>query len=82
MLMSAFFYASLYLAVRQSIKNMSVAEVAFLRAVLAVAMMLPRGHLQPQLLHCTARKQGRPAGRCCHARHGGMNAPGAEGPTR
>lgn len=41
MLMAAFFYASLYLAVRQSIKNLSVAEVAFFRAGLAAAMMLP-----------------------------------------
>ncbi len=41
MLMAAFFYASLYLAVRQSIKNLSVAEVAFFRAALAAAMMLP-----------------------------------------
>ncbi|OGA42547.1 MAG: hypothetical protein A3G25_21680 [Betaproteobacteria bacterium RIFCSPLOWO2_12_FULL_63_13] len=41
MLMATFFYASLYLAVRQSVKHLSVAEVAFFRAVLAAAMMLP-----------------------------------------
>ena len=41
MLMAAFFYASAYVAARQSIKNLSVAEVVFLRAGLAAAMMLP-----------------------------------------
>jgi len=41
MLMGTFFYASLYLAVRQSVRHLSVAEVAFFRAVLATAMMLP-----------------------------------------
>ena len=38
--MAAFFYASAYVAARQSVKNLSVPEVAFLRAVLAAAMML------------------------------------------
>lgn len=41
MLMGAFFYASLYVAVRQSIRNLSVAEVAFFRAAMVAVLMLP-----------------------------------------
>lgn len=41
MLMAAFFYASAYVAARQTVKNLSVAEVAFFRPVLGTAMMLP-----------------------------------------
>jgi len=39
--MAAFFYASTYVAVRQSVKTLSLAEVAFLRAVLGTGLMLP-----------------------------------------
>lgn len=41
MLMGVFFYAGLYIAVRQSIRNLSVAEVAFFRATLVALLMLP-----------------------------------------
>ena len=41
MLMATFFYASLYLSVRQSVRHLSVAEVAFFRSALVTAMMLP-----------------------------------------
>lgn len=40
MLMAAFFYACLYIAARQSVKNLSVAEVAFFRAALIALLML------------------------------------------
>ncbi|OGA05007.1 MAG: hypothetical protein A3I00_05195 [Betaproteobacteria bacterium RIFCSPLOWO2_02_FULL_64_12] len=41
MLMAAFFYASVYVAARQSIRNLSVAEVVFFRALLVALLMLP-----------------------------------------
>lgn len=39
--MAAFFYAILYVAARQSVKHLSVAQVAFFRAMLVVLFMLP-----------------------------------------
>ncbi|OGA24141.1 MAG: hypothetical protein A3I01_14800 [Betaproteobacteria bacterium RIFCSPLOWO2_02_FULL_65_24] len=41
MLAAAFFYATLYIAARQSVKNLSVAQVAFFRAALVALLMLP-----------------------------------------
>ena len=48
MLMAAFFFASAYVTVRQSIKNLSVAEVAFFRALMAApaSVVMPFNFLQ------------------------------------
>jgi len=40
MVMAAFFYASAYVAARQSVKNLSVPEVAFMRSALVATIML------------------------------------------
>jgi S-adenosylmethionine uptake transporter len=41
MVMAAFFYATLYIAARESVRNLSVAQVAFFRSLLVVLLMSP-----------------------------------------